>query len=163
MRIKALYKNFFVWSVYRHADGLCGKMIFGSYEVSLQRASFHLIFVPARTEGRSQRAGAHKPRRPGRRGASHLLEPSVWNFLKVTLLASGISRWLLYFWEVCAPLPNRTYVTRDAVEDVPRVSPYLILSLLSLHTTGFWYFTPCVLVDWYWHLGATCCLPLPSG
>jgi len=112
-------------------------MIFGTYEVSLQRAWFHLIFVPVRTEGRSQRAGAHKLRRPGRRGASHLRGPSVWNFLKVTLLASGILRWLLNFWEVCSPLPNRTHLTRDAGEDIPRVSPNLILSLLSLHTTGF--------------------------
>ena len=160
--ITALWIKMYVWSLYRQADGLCGEMIFGSYEVWLQRDWFHWTIVSVRTEGRSKRAGAHKPRRSDRRGASHLCGPSVWNFLKVTLLAFRILRWLINFWKVCAPLPNRTYVTRDADEDIPRVSPNLILLLFSLYTTGFWYLTPCVLVDWYWHLGGTC-LPLPSG
>ena len=28
---------------------------------------------------------------------------SVWNLLHVTLLVTGIVRWLLYFWDICAP------------------------------------------------------------
>jgi hypothetical protein len=28
---------------------------------------------------------------------------SVWDLLHVTLLVTGIVRWLLYFWDICAP------------------------------------------------------------
>jgi hypothetical protein len=51
----------------------------------------------------------HKPRPPGRPGdlfrwCLNIGDPSIRNLIHVTVLAPGIVRWLLHFWEICGPL-----------------------------------------------------------